>query len=460
MWKFTQENISIQERWKFKPIEDICDALVGEIRDKKLTGKSLVTYEEKLSVALKLGFNLNVIVALGANDCLACVECPTINTRHIFTPHEYKELLDSKEHVVNSAQLDKLLNEGGVGKIDFGNAWVEGVFAEAQSFISLDVQFLYKLGIDTGGRLLAILFHETGHIVTYMIYCANTASVNQILQRNLTEAINPEAYMRKVKMQLLQAPGLNPKLLEDIHKTQNKYIFGWKLSKLMYEFHSSHATASIYDNTSAESMADNFVARCGYAVEMVESLVILHKYENVFKMPKVASYNLASSTFELIKHSLGHVFKHGVVGAAAGWFLAVIIVSIMMIIVIVNHALSMVADTTIQTETLRPESFLRYDVIFDRLQRVRQQVISKLKGTTNAHKLALILTELDMIDAYMPSKDKWAKYNIMQTWVAKMLFSNEREQIRLEQELEKVIANDLLIAAANNVVKLNSKLEK
>jgi hypothetical protein len=452
MRHFTFEAFAIQDKAKFSTVHSAFEIAVSEIKESgKLSTRTLAMLEQRVSDQMTELFNLNTLVLLGANAGEAYCVVQPINARHIFTPVEYKRLLDGKEYNMNNASTDALLESGREGGIDLSTGRVTGIFSEIETYVYIDVLSLFNKGINTAGNLVSILLHEIGHILTYVLYCANTASVNQLLMLYAKEAIDPSTFTRKLQYSYVKPTPAVQKVIKNLTGTSSRLIFNWEVSKLLYEHHATHSTHSIYDNSSAESLADNFTARCGYGGELIDALVKLHMTNRIKTITGVYTDNLATSSFHIYK-SLFRSNKQGISQNAVLIIISAILYAIYVIYLVLLHIGAM------QDGQAVAEGVLRYDSLYRRALRVREQVVHNLRFKRDPKVLALILDELDTIDKFMPDKSLWDKFGPVARWVESKLTSDEKNQITFEQSLSAIINNPLLISSANALVKLERKL--
>lgn len=449
------EAIAIQDKSKFSAMHAAFDVAVSEIADTGVfSTKTQVDIENTLSDQIRKIFNLNSLIILGKSDGEAYCLVQPINTRHIFTPVEYKKILDSDSHNVNNRVTEELLETGKSGTVDLSTGRVGGVFSEMEVYVYLDVQSMVAKYSVSDGNLMAVFLHEIGHIITYIIYCANTASINQLLMAYSAEAIDQATFTRKLKYTYIKPDKTISTRLQKLADSSNRLLFNWEMSKLLYDHHAAHSTHSIYDNTAAESLADNFTARCGYGAELIDGLVKLYVGKKKKTVTAVYTDNLSLSTLHIFKSA----FTSKVAGPSPIKIIAVIIALFIAAILAFKLAISHAASTIVPDESNERYGILRYDSLYQRAKRVREQVVHNLRGQRNPKILEMILSELDTIDQFMPDKSMWDKFGPVARWVESYLSSDETKQIVFEQSLANLVNNPLLISSANALVKLEKKV--
>lgn len=448
MYQFTTESIGLQDKRKFAALQQAFqDALDLYNIHKGLPGRDLQTLEMRAAAELKKLFNLNIVLVFGRSSGEAYVMVQPINTRHIFTPTEYKDMLDSDNYNVNNRVVQEMLDAGKSGSINLEKAWVDGIFAEIESYIYIDIVSLLNGGMDQAGQLTGVLLHEVGHVMTYFIYCANTAAINQTLMNYNKEAINKDAYIKTIRYKTVKLGKSVKDALTALDANDSRLVFSWKVSKLLYAQHASHSSHDIYNNTAAESLADNFAVRCGYAHELVEALTGLHK-RGKKTTAFIYTADLSVSSFSIFKMTLvntGNPFTKPILSIAAK-FLYVANVSAL--------TLTHLASTLKSKLDERPEGLLRYDGLFHRVKRMREQLVSNLRGETDPKVLKLLLAEIEAVEKIMPSKDTWESFEPVVKWVDKYITSAERRQIILEQNLANIVNNPLIVSSAKALVQL------
>ena len=451
MYQFTTESIGLQDKKRFAALQQAFqEALDLYSIHKGLPARDLQELETRAAEELKKLFNLNVILVFGRSAGEAYVMVQPINTRHIFTPAEYKDMLDSENYDVNNRVVQEMLDAGKGGAINLEKAWMSGIFSEIESYIYIDIVSLLKGGMDQSGQLTSVLLHEVGHIVTYFIYCANTAAINQTLMNYNKEAVNRDTYIRTLRYATMNLDKPTKAALDALDPKDNRLIFSWKVSKFLYAQHASHSSHSIYNNTAAESLADNFAVRCGYAQELVEALTGLHKRGKKTTSALYTS-DLSVSSFNIFKMTLvstGNVFTKPILSIAARFVYAANVSALTFM-----H-LASVFKTKLDE---RPEGLLRYDGLFHRVKRMREQLVSNLRGETNPKVLKLMLAELEAVEKIMPPKNTWESFEPVVKWVDTYITSAERRQIILEQNLANIVNNPLVISSAKALVALGEK---
>ena len=448
MGQFSLESIAIQDKSRFAPLHSLIARATSELdATAKLSTSTTTAIEEEVHLQMRDLFNLNLLVVLGRSTGEAYALVQPINVRHIFTPTEYKEILDTNNSNINNATTDALLDSGKDGWVDLRNGKVGGIFSEMECYIYLDINSLYQQGIKKPGNQMGILLHEIGHIITYMIYCANTASVNQLLSLYAKEAIDAKALVKQIRFKYINKPEAVEEALKKMEGTNNRLLFNWEVSKLLYAHHATHSDNSIYDNTAAESLADNFATRCGYGSDLVEGLVILHTSKRNTSVSTVYADNLAVSSFHLFKS----VFSSGLklsISASIAKVTSTFIGVMQITKLTVMHLSSLLGATE------RPEGFLRYDSLYRRASRIREQIVGKLRSTRDTGQLKMVLDELASLDLYMPDKSLWEKFGPVARWVENKLSTDEMKQISFEQSLSSIVNNPLLVASADALLKL------
>lgn len=451
MYQRTTESIGLQDKRKFASLQQAFqEALALYEVHKGLPVRDLQALETRAVEELKKLFNINVTLVFGKNSGEAYVMVQPLNVRHIFTPTEYKDLLDSDNLNVNNRVVQELLDSGAKGSIDLAKAKVSGIFAEIESYIYIDIVSLLQSGINDSGQLTAILLHEVGHIITYFIYCANTAAINQTLMNYNREAISKDTYIKTLRYSTMNLDKSTKAALDALSVQDTRFIFSWKVSKLLYAQHAAHSSHSIYNNTAAESLADNFAVRCGYAQELVESLTELQR-KGKKTTGSIYTADLSVSSFSIFKMTLvntGNVLTRPILSIAA-WFMYIANVGM----ITLKHLASILWN---KTEDI-PDGLLRYDSLFHRVKRMRDQLVSNLRNESNPKVLKLLLAELDAVEAAMPPKSTWELFEPVTKWVDRYITSPERRQILLEQNLSTIVNNPLIVSSARAIVALGER---
>lgn len=443
----TTEMIALQDRLRFAVLEKCFSDALAAREAGRFTMSTIVDLETKLTDELIRLFNFQATTSLSQHSGQAQVIVEPINARHILAPRQLKSLMDEQDMQAMGADLELALNSGEEGIIDLATGKVGGAFSRVNAHISIDVAALVNLGVSTAPQLTAILLHEVGHCISYFVYCANTASINQTLQAYVKENLSPRAYARTLKFKLLDGSAITQTDFDTLAKTDNRFIFTWRLSKLLYKHHAAHSNKSIYDNSSAEALADSFASRCGYGRALVEGLVALHKRGKSTTTDNVYTNNLSQSSYMLFKKVVNNNLGLPPV-------ISEVVSAFVFIREVVPLTLSHVLASAGVTDRSRPDDLLRYDSLFQRVERVRQEVIAALRGDPNPKIMKMLLDELELIESAMPKKETWQSYGPVARWVDRWLDGGEREQISYEQGLARLLNNHMLVSAARGVLKL------
>lgn len=422
------EAIYFQNKDNFgEKAERIISNIYNEIRGKKFKSNADLINASKnvkaLENLIRERFNLNLLFSPSLSEelCTFAILMPEPS----FLDEAIKPLSKSSYNKIikylNDVRAFIKKSENKKGSIDLKNARVSGYLSKIPAYLIIDfinAEGFYAL---TEKELLAIMLHEIGHMFTFLEYHYRLEKTN-ILMLTLAESVldnnfEKVEYICKYKFDEKEFK----KYIEDTKRTRFDYY-----SAIIYLFLKEMKTQLInskYDQTNSESLADSFATRFNYGANIVTALDKLHKTLDM-NYSEYLSYMIFMYIFEI---SLILSFFSLGLGA---------------VVIYIGFIVLFGGDYTDNT-------YLTYDRILDRYNRIRLTIIQNLKNSNLDEKmLSRLLRDLERVDEIMNSR--YAKLSISD-YIANFVLPSGRYNsafIQLQQDIEKGLANNLFVSAA------------
>lgn len=311
------------------------------------------------------------------------------------------------------------------GELDLEKGRVSGVFAKLVSKIRISPDFFRDTKF-TAGEIAAVTTHEIGHCFTYFEKLLSTVSINMAIATAAAELQKTQD--PKIRMELVfeTAKVLNAKLddPESLAKEKSSDVFQAVMLKATIDSHlHSAGGASTYDLRSCEFLADQFAVRQGAARDLATGLDKMMRTFGATPRSTSAYVSIEVSRFVLTLFGMLAFF---------GLFWTMILGAVV----------------TLMSLTIGDFEAKIYDDPNERMSRMKHDLIQTLKDTRLDPALRQqILADLEIIDGVKEEwKDRRSLLNYL--WIA--CTSKRREQFkqfRFQQELEKLINNDLFVKA-------------
>lgn len=312
-------------------------------------------------------------------------------------------------------QQDKAFgkSESIFGTVDRKNSRVGGDFCkiECPMFVT---RGLLKHPDVTPEMATTVILHEIGHVFTYFEFMGRVTTFNGALQAASEQFFKCDSREDRLKVirDVGDKFGVDNDDREVLMGSRNKDAFATVLARGYVIDRKSGLGSSIYDITLWESLSDQFSMRHGSGVDGVKMMDIL------YRSGSHASYmsNLSHIIFTLFKVLL-------FILVTVAWF------GLPLLFLFINPAEKI------------------YDEPRARMQRMRNDFVSGLKSPLlSAEEKAKIAEDVKDIDAVM--KDLDDKRGLIELFYTSCTSEGRRQfsQMRFQQEVEKLVANDLLVA--------------
>lgn len=318
------------------------------------------------------------------------------------------------------------------GSIDRGRSRVTGVFTKLPTDILMGSGLWLTLRLNAE-EIAAICIHEIGHVFTYFESLLQATTTNITLacaKRDINKMPSKEERLQLVfeMAEFMQVKLDNAEKLAD--PTTRPEVFCSIFLAAAGSRVRSSAGANQYDLRSSEVVADQFAARHGAGRATATGL---HKMNAAFDPTLTAPIWLHYIT-EVIKLS---VMAIGLAAGAA----AAPVAAVAMLGLVGLAVMGYLANPFVE--------FKIYDDPKERLDRIRKDLIQSLKTVRfDAKQRAVLVRDIDEI-AELVNTIHGARTLMNMLWI--YVGPNRRaqfKQMRFEQELEKLVNNDIFVKAA------------
>lgn len=361
------------------------------------------------------GLNCNFIFEAEINAYIYPVQLSTANT--LLNPAMgslYKSVFS--DYIDKHQKVLKDLSDLR-GEIDLENSMVSGVFSKLVQSIHIGKGLWNQLEL-TAEEMAAVTIHEIGHGFTFISALIETVSTN-VAVHSMVDVMRKTAD-RKIRLQLVtdfcKATGAvaeDPEALADAKPSTELYTTLVLRKKFNHRDPRSAAGSITYDLRAAEFSADQFAARHGCAAPLAAGLDKLFRFDPSYKASGLKMAMLRAFTFALF------ITMNILFFGLPLFFMGLLLMS-----------------GGMENEI--------YDANGERLTRIRNDLVQSLKNPKlpKAERQALI-QDIETVDAIRKDvKDRRGLYQYL--WIS--LTSkrrNEYRQMRIQQDIEKLIASDL-----------------
>lgn len=335
--------------------------------------------------------------------------------------------------------LEKLSSNDSLGTVNTETAKVSGWFSKQKCPLFLNMVMLFKEFKMTAAEVTAICLHELGHDFQAVIFSSNINTTNRIIA-DIAKHITSSDRGGDVNYVYVNLKKIDPKATKDLAEallSKNKVVLSVATYRLMRLSAASLMSDSVYDRTNFESLSDQFAARFGYGKAFMTGMEKLEEDYSEYKMLEV---NYQDSLAAMLYLSfLGLAFTIGSI------FAPVVGLKIYMLVI---GALSAWVAGLIYGANSESGMDRTYDNIRDRYLRIRLQHVEMIKNPDlPVETKTVLLEEIKTMDAIISQK------KVFDNPIAKfaLKFSSKdrsvTESIKMQRELEEMIANDIFVAA-------------
>lgn len=441
----TNESIAFQRNDMFGPnLETIIakyESMVAAGANQKAIkeAKELHTSLEML-IKARLGIKAKIIT----DSYLAAV------VPNVYVPHnpvirdDIKHIYEILDDIAGQDKLRKMKNKAVIGTVNTQTAKISGWFSEQELPVYMNFRTLFKDCKLTIPEVTAVLLHELGHAFEAVVFCANVNTTNQIIA-DLVRHVDSKDYGGDVDYIYSRIKEISPDTTKDIADalaSGNKVVMSVATYRLYNGVMKTLMSNKVYDRTGFEAIADNFTSRFGYGLQIIQGLEKLEGKFPEYERSKQAHFDTVMALIFNGVIAVGCLF-----GALAGVasFPAVIFGSMF------AYLSKLIFDTQ------RPsQKDMTYDNIKDRYIRVRNQLIEQIKDKElPAQAREALLDQIKTTDMIVANKRVFVGY--LQKFAILAIPSDRRvvADIAIQQEIERIMSNDIFVAANRLLAKTN-----
>lgn len=406
------ESIQFQDLSFFRELT-IIFAELAKLPKKEISESEL---SADLSRCVAKHTGLKISFDLGNMD--PCVEIPAVNRNNTLINQWLRNFISSGDGL-------RMIDEAGNvarGGVNLKTGKVSGIFTEMPTTIHLKAAMLAKGSKYTPEENAGITLHEVGHIFTYCEFMSRMVTTNQALAgiaKALDSAGTPDE-REMVFISAKKALGLNELDAKELAKTNNHKVVETVVITNVVAKSIAELGSNIYDLSSWEYLADQYAARHGAGRHVVSGLDKLYRGMFHISFRSTPMY-VAMEALKLL--GVAMLF----ISPSLGKF--TLDISFMMLL------RDGQGDGTYDT----PEA---------RFRRVRNQVVEALKhaklSEDDVQRLKADLVALD--DILKRVNDRRQLIGLVSDTLA-FWSRGQRNQKKLQQELEALAANDLFVKA-------------
>lgn len=385
---------------------------------KTIRGKREAAFNEYLKsgeLAKLIKYHTNLVIELVNEEGGPAVYIPDLNRNNVIFNKDYRIWLENEVSLKFFADNKTSLLTGSINLI---TGKVTGDYTKIESKMILPYWFVSNPS-NSNEEIAAVILHEVGHVSTSLEYLGRILSTNYALQV-INEKYHGDRSVeeRKVILKDIET-GLGLKNLDinSLSKKSDRLLVQTMILKADIERSESQIGSSIYDATNCEFLADQYAQRQGAGRYLV---TVLSRLENADS--KKGAMFMMSQIATAVVFGLSAVFIP-VVGI--GTFAALVL-------------LGLVGESVDMT----------YDRTFNRLRRIRNQMIETLKDKTIPKEVSdAIYKDIQAIDELdLIHEDKRGIFDFITSSLsphARRRMSDEK----LQRELESLANNDLFLKA-------------
>jgi hypothetical protein len=388
-------------------------------------------------IAQHTGLNIGFVMpADGTAGLAAGIYWPYIRNGHLFDVAHGLYTAASRQ----GRDLEGLFkkHKGGFlkGSVDMRENRVSGFFSEVPFQMYIRTSFILNNDF-SNQELAAIVLHEVGHAFTLCEYINRTVLTNQVLADVAQAKTSKQPdHLKLVLLRAASTQHLSPAQKDVLLKAKDlketvvcAYAIAEEQSRMELGY-------SVYDLTSCEQLADQYVSRCGASRPLT---MALSKFWNAHWEEDTRFKRLARGSFSLAFTLAGA----GILGALFGPLGAVI----------TTLGVGYLA-TAEGLSTAKAALVDSYDDPASRLRRVRNDLVNHLKDTAlDRAQLQSTLADLEEIDRLTEKAEEAYPDKTANLWhYAALFFSGVYRQHfdmeQLQKQLETLANNNLFVQAA------------
>lgn len=309
--------------------------------------------------------------------------------------------------------------------IDLRNSKVTGFKAHNPTILTLGYKNVLLNKSLSVGNIVAIFLHEIGHMFVNLEFTNRFITTNQFLALMSKSLLNKDSVSTR-KLILKQAGKTladDEKAFDSLEEITDQKIITTVFIDRSFKKAASELGIGVYDETSCESLADQFVARHGYGRQLIEALHFIDSKTDFQRKSIIGQFIFNAKT--LIPFALVTLYP-----------LSVLTYSFI-------FALSVFISGSDNKDFSYPNVKTRY-------KRIREQEVENLKlSILDKSSLTERLTTIEKMDTIISKlndndEDIFEKIHLFFSKKSR----DVKAAIQLQRDLEELSANNLFVASA------------
>lgn len=430
------EHIDFQDENKFqKPVTEFFEKFDEEIMGGgRIDTATLTKLIKNATGDGSADSGINVDVKLNTEPGFFAIELPVIDPNMPLLNNDWRELYDTGKEV------DAIKALGGEAEsfFDLKRCVVKGYFANPKFKFKLHLSVAHSDNGNaddyfTPAEKAAIVGHEVGHALTFIMFLSRTVVANTIISAAVTALNKTRVPTERIKLVVATEEALKVKF-EDVNKlasTNSDEAFTVVVVNRVIETPWAVNGSDVYGYRYAEQLADQFSIRFGGGKHLFTALDKLHTNYGAYAGKYVVAKGIAWLAIEVIGAITAFVLGAAVIGGL--WSM----------LLIFNVAAAFLTDS----------NKISYDNPVRRLERMALEMIADLKKRDQPKEYLRIrsnevATMLDRVKELQAANEEDG--TALQRIFDAMIESRKRSvsQVELQKRIENLTNNPLFVRSA------------
>lgn len=418
----SHESIDFQLRKKLEGLAKVVGEFrsVGDLTRTAYDKSPIVTYIFNtfgITILLRRGAEIGV----SDKQLFAAVQPPQLDKNHPLVPN-FQRAFVTADDLLSYTKIAK--NNNLMGVVDRVNARITGAFSDILCPMYLSTGLLLDRDF-TDIEIASIIAHEVGHVFTYFELFRNTTITNLIVAGATKRMLRTESKVERLKIvhEVEKHAGVKLEDHDELTEVTHDDDTFVKLVTAVEKARTNDMGSPAYANRTWERLADDFATRLGGGPALASGLYKLHNSSSfVFKDSAFYSYPVHA----MMQLAGFHLVQ---IGAIVAPFIAIAVTAVLYI--------------------SNDPHYQIYDRPKERFQSIRNTMVEELKipGLTGDLR-KLIVADIEWVDSVLADvNDKYNAFELVHLYVTPS-GRKDRKAIQYQQDLERMISNDLFVSAA------------
>lgn len=338
----------------------------------------------------------------------------------------------------DSVNLNSYLSSSDItgGTVDLRKGKITGTFTNVEIPLYIGTGFITRRGVDSqfiysAEEVAAAIMHEVGHAFTYFELIGRTVRTNYIVLAAVTRLTGVTDKVKRIEIlsEVESRSGLKLGDIDKLSEINDNTAYTCAILQASDSAMRSELGTNLYDNTGAESLADQYTARQGLAVPLATlvSKLLRENGDRAF-MSRPVHYLSNVVSFTMITFSIMTLPTSGIV-----WSL-------------IKGALALGSISVFINSDRLSDS---YDKPKERFERLRSQLVEQLKDRDIPHDIRegilLDVAEMDKLLMFVNANVHWLDF------ISEYVIPYKRKevkQVEFQKGLERMLNNELFVTAA------------